>query len=120
MEEDTASKIQRLKDWNGLLLLVVAVLLIIIWLHPNHTVMPTSKFNDKIEKTRREAKEEQMDALFGTDERLQQTMVCAMWGLWWNDTLDPSLKQWFEAMYDTSRVETTCTDAGDPGPEFAG
>lgn len=112
MAENDELRIRRLKDWNSILLFVIVVLLVFIYFHPNHTVMPTNEYNAKIDKTEREAKQEQMNELFGTVEALQSTMECAMWGLWWNDRLNPSLKPWFEATYDTYGLEVMCTDAG--------
>ena len=112
MTDSNESHIRKLKDWNGILLFVIAVLLVIIYIHPNHTVMPTDEYKSKIEKTQRDAREEQMNALFGSQAALENTMVCAMWGLWSNNRLNASLKQWLEATYDPYRLETTCTGDG--------
>ena len=112
MVENEELRIKKLKDWNGILLFVISVLLVVIYFHPNHTVMPTNEYKAKIDGIAREAKQEQMNELFGTEKALQNTMECAMWGLWWNNRLNPSLKPWFEATYDTQRLETTCTSDG--------
>ncbi len=113
MEEDTASKIQRLKDWNGILIFIVVVLALVSLFHAHEPSVTKSELDREISK----AKQEQMNELFGTETGLQSAMECAMWGLWWRNKLNASLKPWFEAVYDTSILENLCTE---DVPEFTG